>query len=81
LLARRHVVAADPDGGVLQVLGSAGEDAAVDEIANVTLGDPAVAHDVVRAGVVSHDLVEHAGQPGTVELEQKLTHCRNHLPG
>ena len=50
------------------------------EIADVTLGDPAVAHDLVRAGVVGDDLVEHAGQPGTVELEQELAHRRSHLP-
>jgi hypothetical protein len=80
LLAGRHVGAADPDGGVGQVFRSAGEDASVDQVADVTLGHPAVTHDRVRTGVVGHDLVEHARQPGAVELKQELAHCRTHLP-
>ncbi len=31
------------------------------------------------AGVVGHDLVEHARQPGTVELKQELAHTRTTL--
>ena len=80
LLAGRHVVAADPDRGVVQILRAAGEDAAVDQVADVVLGDAAVAHDDVGAGIVGDDLVEHARQPGAVELEQKLAHRRIHLP-
>ena len=74
LLAGRHVAATDPDGGVLQVLGSAREDAPVNQVADVALGDPTIAHDVVGARVIGNDLIEHAGQAGTVELEQKLSH-------
>src|SRR6266571_673149 len=65
LLAHRDVRAADEDRGVLQVLGTAREDAAVDQVADIGLDD---------AAVVGHDPVEHARQPGAVELQQQLTH-------
>src|SRR5881628_3130740 len=74
LLAHRDVRAADEDGGVLQVLGTAREDAAVDQVADVGLDDAAVAHHLVGAAVVGHHPVEHARQPGAVELQQQLTH-------
>ena len=76
LLAGRHVAAADPDGRVVQVLGSTGEDASMDQIADVGFGDAAVAEDIVGARVVGNDLVEHTRQAGTVELKQQLSHCR-----
>ena len=34
----------------------------------------AVAHDLVGAGIVRHDLVEHAGKAGGIELQQQLPH-------
>ena len=80
LLARGHVGAADPDGRVVQILGAAGEDAAVDQVADVALGDAAVAHDEVGAGIVGDDLIEDARQPRAVELEQKLAHRKTGPP-
>jgi hypothetical protein len=64
----------------VQVLDASREDAAVDQIADVLLGHPAIAHDGVGAGIVGDDLIEHAGHPGAVELEQELAHCRTHCP-
>ena len=74
LFAGRHVAAADPHRGVLQVLRAAREDAAMDEVADVGLDHVAVAHDRVGAGIVCHHLVEDAGEPGAVELEEELLH-------
>src|SRR5207253_10532867 len=73
-LAHGDVRAADEDSGVLQVLGTAREDAAADQVADLGLDDAAVAHHLVGAAVVGHDPVEHARQPGAVELKQQLTH-------
>ena len=61
-LSRRHVAAADEDGGVLQVLRTAREDAAMDEVADVILGNATATHHHVRTAVVRDDLVEHAGE-------------------
>jgi hypothetical protein len=52
----------------VQVLGTSGEDATVDEVADVTLSYPSIAHHNVGAGIVGDDLIENARQPGTVEL-------------
>src|SRR5947208_1364222 len=74
LLARRDVRPPDEDGAVLQVLGAAREDAAVDQVADVGFGDTAVAHHLVGAAVVSDHPIEHARQAGAVELQQAPTH-------
>jgi hypothetical protein len=46
----------------------------MDEVANVAFLHVAIAHDGIGAGVIRHHLVEDAGEPGTVELEEELLH-------
>jgi hypothetical protein len=65
----------------VEILGAAGEDAAVNEIADVAFGHPTVAHHDIGAGIVGHDLIEKAWQPRTVELKQELAHWGSHLTG
>src|SRR6185437_7257990 len=48
LLSRSHVTPANEDGGVLQIPGTASEEAAMNEIANITLGNATATHDCVR---------------------------------
>src|SRR3954447_4704005 len=79
LFAGGHVVTADPDGGVMQVLGTSGEDAPVDQIPNITFGHSTITHHDVGAGIVRNDLIERARESRAVELKQELTHGTLHL--
>src|SRR5829696_3515681 len=74
LLAGGHIVAPDPDRGVVQVLGAAGEDASVNQVPDIAFSNSAIAHDDISAGVIGNDLIERARQARAVELEQELTH-------
>ena len=81
LLAGGHVASPDPHGGVVEILGTAGEDAAVNEIADVAFGHTTVAQHDIGGGIIGHDLIENARQPRTVELKQELAHRGSHLGG
>jgi len=69
-LAGTHVGAADKDRRVVQILWTAGEDRAVYQVADVVGGHPAVAHDLVRAGVQRDHAVEDARMRRAVELKE-----------
>jgi hypothetical protein len=58
----------------MQVFGAASEDAAVNQVPHIPLGDPSVTHHNVGPGIVGHDLIENTRQAGAVELKQELTH-------
>jgi hypothetical protein len=67
--AARARRSADEDRGLMEMLGSPGEDRAMNEIAHRVLGDASVAHDFVGAAIEGHDAVKHAGVRGAIELK------------
>jgi hypothetical protein len=70
LFAGSHVRAAHEDRGAVQVLRPAGEDAALDEVADLLRRDAAVGEDVFGPRVHGHDAVEDARLRVGVELEE-----------
>ena len=58
----------------MQVLGTAREDRAVDEIANVVRRDAAVAHHLVRARIERDHAVEDAREWRGIQLQKKFLH-------
>src|SRR5262249_751833 len=69
-LAGRDVRPTDKDRGSVQVLRPAGEDAAVHQFADMLRPHAAVAEDMHRARVHSHDPVEDARVMVRVELQE-----------
>jgi hypothetical protein len=46
----------------------------MDQIPDVLWCYASIAEDLVGAGIERHYPIEHAGEPGAVELQQKLPH-------
>jgi len=80
LLPRPDVAAANKEGGVLEIFGSAGEDGTMHQVADLLGPHTGVAKDLVRARIERHDSIEDAWLRIAIELNENFAFVHAHNP-